>query len=177
MTAPAVARGMVSVGMAKNGASPANGPGMARHRNAYESQKECSLSKTLAMRDAPPHGINESRVTPSFAGPVRMPRQHHHDDGGDRVRNGEQQAGFQAREIVAAAPEPFREKRIAAVGRGIVEETNRQHDKTAGCRQARPTEIFLAGSSSPASRCNVVSRKSLSSREIHFASRGWSLMK
>ena len=52
MTIPITLRGRVSLGMAQNGAIAANGPGMARHMNAYETQK-WSLNTTLKMRLAP----------------------------------------------------------------------------------------------------------------------------
>jgi len=52
MTVPITYRGMVSAGIAQNGASAANGPGIARHINAYESQK-CSRVNTLPIKLAP----------------------------------------------------------------------------------------------------------------------------
>jgi len=145
MTAPAAARGIVSVGMAKNGASPANGPGMARHRKRIRKPEGMFLDQNARDEGCAADGINEAAWPRRSPVQVRMPREEHHDDA-DHVRNGKEQAGLQAGEIVAAAPESFREETCCSHRtRSCKGKQTASMTKTTGRRRARPTGIFFAG--------------------------------
>src|SRR5690349_1360482 len=75
-------------------------------------------------------------MPPALMGFVRMPGVDDHDNCGDGVRNGEQDAVFNR--IEAAVLKSRGKEGHATVGGAIMEKVNREHDEHCGMAQTDP---------------------------------------
>src|SRR5579863_4483962 len=170
VTAPAIFREKVSVGIVQNGPSGANVPTPDRHINTKASNWERALAKTPAKRKSPPRASGTatcSRRSPDLSECQEFRTMEIPATIKGRVKRMPTTKLLRSFAFCSALGS---QKRNPNCPHRVENETHANR-KTRGCRSFRKENGSFSGSDS-ASRSNAFSRYSRSADEIHLAWRG-----